>query len=266
MALALITGGSSGIGLALAKRLAAQGYDVWILARRPEPLAQALEEIQTIAPHGHHGMLPCDVRDAQAVREAVAQAIEHAGPPEWLINSAGLARPGYFWEIPPEVFRTLMEVNYLGTVHVCQAALPAMMEARRGHIVNLSSVAGFLGVFGYTAYGATKFAVWGFSEALRAEVKPYGIQVSVVFPPDTDTPQLKAEEPYKPPELKALASTAGLLSPEQVARVTLRDAERGKFLILPGEARWLWLARRLIGGGVYPIMDWMIRQARKRKT
>ena len=264
MSVALITGGSSGIGLAIARQLAAQGHDVWLLARRRELLEAALEEVRRLAPQGRHGMLPCDVRDAAAVRQAIEAMMEQVGTPEWVVNSAGMVRPGYFWELPEDIFRTTMEVNYLGTVHVCRAVVPAMMAARRGHIVNLSSVAGFLGVFGYTAYSPTKFAVWGFSETLRAELRPYGISVSVVFPPDTDTPQLAGEEPYRPPELKALASSGGLLSPEAVARVTLRDAAKGKFLILPGEARWLWLARRLVGGAVYPIMDWMIRRAQSK--
>ncbi len=262
---ALVTGGSSGIGLAIARRLAAQGYAVWLLARRQEGLEKALKAIRQQAPQGEHGILACDVRDSDAVHRAVERMMAQVGVPEWVVNSAGVVRPGYFWELPEEVFRTTMEINYLGTVHVCRAVVPAMMQARRGHIVNISSVAGFLGVFGYTAYSPTKFAVWGFSETLRSELRPYNIAVSVVFPPDTDTPQLAGEEPYRPPELKALASTGGLLSPEEVARVTLRDAARGRFLILPGEARWLWLARRLVGAGVYPIMDWMLRRAAKSK-
>lgn len=262
MSLALVTGASSGIGLAIARQLADQGHDMWLLARRRAPLEAALEDIRQRAPQGRHGILTCDVRDAAAVHQAVEEMMAQAGTPEWVINSAGVARPGYFWETPEEVFRTMIEVNYLGTVYVCRAVVPAMMKARCGRIVNLSSVAGFLGVFGYTAYGPSKFAVWGFSEVLRAELRSYGITVSVVFPPDTDTPQLAGEEPYKPPELKALASTAGLLTPEEVARVTLRDAAKGRFLILPGEARWLWLARRLVGSAIYPIMDWMARRAK----
>ncbi len=267
MGFALITGGSSGIGLAIAKRLAQQGLDVWLLARDPERLQRALEEVRRLAPQGRHQALSCDVRDQEAVQRVVAQAGEQNGaPPLWVINSAGTVRPGYFGEIPPEAFREMMEVNYFGTLHVCRAVVPAMQQARRGRIVNLSSVAGFLGVFGYTGYSASKFAVWGFSEALRAELRPWGISVSVVFPPDTDTPQLAAEEPYKPPELKALASTAGLLTPDEVARVTLRQAARGRFLIWPGEARWLWLARRLMGSAAYSLMDWLIRRAARQET
>ena len=265
MGIALVTGGSSGIGLAIAKVLAQRGLDVWLLARREDPLRQALDEIRALAPEGKHGYLSCDVSDPQAVKRAIAALLERAGTPEWVVNSAGVARPGYFWEIPDEVFRSMMEINYFGTLYVCREVVPAMMQAGRGRIVNLSSVAGFLGVFGYTAYSPSKFAVWGFSEALRAELRPYGITVSVVFPPDTDTPQLASEEPYKPPELKALASTAGLLSAEEVARATVRQAAKGRFLILPGEARWLWLARRLVGGAVYPIMDWMLRRAVKQQ-
>ena len=109
-------------------------------------------------------------------------------------------------DLEPELFRQLMDVNYFGTVNVVRAVVPSMIERRRGSIVGVSSAAGLVGVFGYSAYTPTKFAVRGFLETLRAELAPYGIHVGCSFPPDTDTPQLADEEQYKPKETKAIAS------------------------------------------------------------
>ncbi len=258
---AVITGGSSGIGLALARLMAAQGARVALVARRREPLESALASL----PGEGHRIYPCDVADMDAVADMAARVQADMGTPDWVVNSAGITRPGYFWELPVEVFHDLMRVNYYGTVHVCKAFVPPMMQARRGHIVNISSVAGFLGVFGYSAYSPSKFAVWGFSDTLRAELKSHGVQVHVVFPPDTDTPQLRYETPLKPPETRILAETGGLLTAEQVAEETLRGVLRGKYVILPGsDPKWMWKAMHLLGCGTYKVMDFLIGRARKR--
>jgi 3-dehydrosphinganine reductase len=258
----LITGGSSGIGKALALQLDALGARLWLLARRPQALAETQAQMR-----GDCHVLAVDVSDWAQVQAALEQVQRLSGAPEVIINSAGMTRPGYVQDLPVEVFRQMMEVNYLGTVHVVKAALPAMIARGSGHIINISSVAGFLGVFGYTAYGASKYAVRGFSDTLRAELKPLGIRVSIVFPPDTDTPQLAYEAPLKPPETKALAGNAGLLSPETVARTILRAAARGRYIILPGlETKVLYHLNNLLGNGVYPLMDWLIARARRQRN
>ena len=105
-----------------------------------------------------------------------------------------------------------MDLNYFGTVNMVKALLPAMLERGSGHIVNISSVAAFLGVFGYSAYGASKYAVRGFSDVLRAEVKPLGVRVSVVFPPDMDTPGLANENKTKPFETHEIEGKHGCVS------------------------------------------------------
>ncbi|MRR10567.1 SDR family NAD(P)-dependent oxidoreductase, partial [bacterium] len=163
---ALVTGGSSGIGLALAKLLAERGAQVWLLARRKDLLETARGEIG----HGCRG-LAVDVSDWKAVQKAVGQVEKEAGTPDLVFNSAGVTRPGYVQDLDVDVFRQMIEINYLGTVHVVKAVLPGMLKRGSGWIVNISSAAGFLGVFGYTAYGASKYAVRGFSDALRAEMK-----------------------------------------------------------------------------------------------
>ena len=265
----LVTGGSSGIGLAAAKILASAGAKVWLAARRPELLETALKEVQAVwrDPSQLCGIVPADVSDPLQAARIVETVTKSVGAPDVVINSAGLSQPGYVQELSPEVFERLMKVNFLGTAYVTSAALPAMIARRSGHIINLSSIAGYLGVFGYTAYGATKFAVSGYSEVLRAEMKPHGIRVSVAFPPDTDTPQLAYEEPFKPAELKAISGTAKALSADKVARTILQQAEKGRYMIFPGTDSLLFYfaATKLPKGLIFAILDSMAASARKPK-
>lgn len=264
---AFITGGSSGIGLALARLLAANGAHVWIAARDRVRLESALREVESARASGEQrcGFVSADLSVASEASEAVSKVMESAGHPDVVVNSAGVAHPGYVQDLSLDIFRRMMETNYFATVYVTKAVLPGMIERRSGQIVNISSMAGFTGVFGYTAYGASKFAVTGFSEALRAEMKPHGVRVSLVFPPDTDTPQLAYENQFKPPETKAVSGTARALSAERVARAILRDAGRGRFLILPGmEARLFYiLITKLPRSLVFAVMDWLAMRGRK---
>jgi len=259
---ALVTGGSSGIGLALARRLAAQGVRVWLLARRRKVLEAALASLEGAA--GKCGMVVADVADWRQVQAAAIRVESEAGLPDLVINSAGVTHPGYVQDIPLDVFRQMMEINYLGTVHTVKALLPGMIARGSGHIVNIASAAAFLGIFGYTAYGASKYAVRGFSDTLRAEVKPLGLRVSIAFPPDTDTPQLAYENRFKPPETRALAGKAGVLSADRVADEILRGVRRGRYVILPGlQNKVLYRLSSLLGNAIFPLMDWMVTNARR---
>lgn len=268
--LAAITGGSSGIGLALGRQLAERGASVWLLARDEVRLDRALQLLEEarVDQAQRFGVEPLDVSDNQAVLRAVQIIQVEAGIPDLVVNSAGVAHPGYVEELDVEIFRWMMDVNYFGTVHVTKAFLPAMLERGSGHILNVSSIAGFLGVFGYTAYGASKFAVRGFSDALRAELKPRGLGISILYPPDTDTRQLEYENRHKPPETVALAGGTSVMDPASVARVALRGVERGRYVLIPGwEGKLLYWLSGAAGTLAYPIMDWMLaRTARPQKT
>lgn len=265
---ALITGGSSGIGLALAKSLSAMGAHVWVIARRPERLEAALGSILDARKDSQQkcGVVAGDVSDWDQVTSAVERVIQEVGIPDLLFNSAGVAHPGYVQDLDIKIFRWMIDVNYLGTVYATKACLPGMLQRKSGHIVNISSMAGFLGVFGYTAYGASKYAVSGFSDALRAEMKPLGIRVSIVFPSDTDTEQLAYEDQYKPAETRAIAGNLKAMLPEQVAKVILKDVARGRYIIIPGfENRLIHRLTGIVGNAIYPIMDLLIAQNRNGK-
>lgn len=261
---ALITGGSSGIGLALASQLVASGTDVWILGRSREKLSAALAELdkKQTRPDQRICSLAADVSNREEITELLEQFAQAEGAPDLLINCAGVAHPGEFEKLDLDVFESMMRINYFGTVYVTRALVNAMISRGSGHIVNVSSVAGFVGVYGYTAYGASKYAVRGFSDVLRAELKPKGIQVSVIFPPDTDTPQLAYENQFKPAVTKALASTSQILSADKVAEISLKGIRANRYIIIPGfEGQWMFWLTNLLGSLTYPVMDLMVRSA-----
>ncbi len=213
----IITGGSSGIGKATAKLLSAEGANVFIVARNRGKLTRVLQEIKAEGDDQsqQYGAFSADVTSWEETESAIEDIVEASGAPDILINSAGIVHPGYFEELPLSVFRKQIDVNYLGTLHCVKAVLPYMTARKSGHIVNISSIAGFLGVFGYTAYSASKFAVRGFTEALRIELKPYNIAVSMVIPNDTDTPQLEDDRELQPLETKI---TEGMVKPKHISR------------------------------------------------
>jgi 3-dehydrosphinganine reductase len=265
---ALVTGGSSGIGLAIACRLAQQGANVWILGRTVSRLETALAQVQAARADEAQvcGMLAADVSRPAEIQAALDQVTASVGAPDVLVNSAGVAHPGYFEELDLAIFREMMEINYFGTLYTTHAAIKAMLARGSGLVVNISSIAGFMGVFGYTAYGASKYAVRGFSDVLRAEMKPRGIQVCVAFPPDTETPQLHYEDQFKPFETRDLAGNAKAMSAEAVADVIVREAAKGRYLILPGsEGKMMYTLSGLAGGLLYPLMDRMVASARQKK-
>jgi 3-dehydrosphinganine reductase len=263
---ALITGGSSGIGLAVADIFVKEGANVLLMARREELLKSAEATLTPHKANTHQSIVSysVDVREHAAVQETIEQIETQFGTPHYLVNSAGVAYSGYFKDLELDIFQWMMDVNYMGTVNVTHAILPGMIKRRSGHIVNISSILGFLGVFGYTAYGASKYAVRGLSDVLRAEMKPLGIRVSIAFPPDTQTPQLEYDNNLKPAETKALTDTGAVYTAEEVAKSIVNGILKNKYMILPGlEGKLLYWASGWVGPGVYPIMDILIRNAQK---
>ena len=252
---AIITGGSSGIGKATAKLLAQQGANISLIARDRSKLEVAQQEINQVASNSKQKILifSADVAQREEITAAIESAIAQLGIPQLLITSAGIAHPGYFADIPIEVFERTMAINYFGSLYAIRAVLPAMEEVSQGNIALISSGAGLIGIYGYTAYCPSKFALRGLAESLRGELKPKGIGVTIIYPPDTDTPQLAAENKIKPPETKKITATAKVWTAEAVAEQIIKGVERGRFAIAPGTE--LSIVNRL-HSLIFPLLNW----------
>ena len=157
--------------------------------------------------------------------------------------------------------------GYWSVVYPCRAAVPHMLKRGRGHIVNVSSVAGYLGIYGYSGYSAAKFAVMGFTEALRFEMKPEGITVHVVCPPDTDTPALAFERTLRPPETDAIAGNIKAIAPEKVAAAIVKGVERGKYYIIPDAlSSFYFRLKGLLPEVFFAIVDGDVKKARSTEA
>jgi 3-dehydrosphinganine reductase len=266
--LVLIPGGSSGLGLALGKRLARFGSSVWILSRDPQKLASAYEEIKacSINSNQRFGMLKADVCDYAQLQAVISEFINQVGVPDILLNSAGKAIPGHFDEQEVEVFQEMMDLNFFGTLYSIKAVLPGMLKRRSGTIVNISSMAGYAGVYGYSAYGSAKYAIAGLTDTIRSELKPKGIKVFIVYPPTMDTPGLVKENQVKPLDVKLLeGDNAKVMSPEEVAEIVLKDVARGRYMSFPGfDSKFYFQLKRISGNLAYPITDWFVSGAIKK--
>ena len=263
-----IVGGSSGIGLSIARKLANEGAHIIIFSRQKEHLESALNQITSCraSKEQRFSCMPVDVSNQDNVALIMSEAVSRFGVPDLLINCAGTVQPHIFEQISYQQFDEIMKVNLYGAWNTCAALLPHMKK-RGGHIVNVSSMSGLIGTFGYTDYNASKFALIGFSEALRCELKQYGITVSVLCPGDTDTPLLEKENRTKPEETKALTATTKLMKPDDVAEATIKGIRSNAFLIIPGfEGKIVYLLRRLFPRLVDYIQDREIEKVRKRKA
>uniref|UniRef100_A0A8C2WZ96 3-dehydrosphinganine reductase n=1 Tax=Cyclopterus lumpus TaxID=8103 RepID=A0A8C2WZ96_CYCLU len=226
----VVTGGSSGIGKCIAIECYRQGAFITLVARDEAKLLQAKKELEKFAINDKQVYcLNNSVLTYWSGFFSVAQAQEKLGPVDMLVNCAGVSISGKFDEMEVDRFKKLMEVNYLGSVYPTRAVITTMKERRRGRIMFVSSQAGQIGLFGYTAYSPSKFALRGLAESLQMEIKPYNIYVTVAYPPDTDTPGLAEENKTKPLETKLISETSGVCQPDQVAKIIVRDAVQGNF-------------------------------------
>jgi 3-dehydrosphinganine reductase len=139
--------------------------------------------------------------------------------------------------------------------------VPHFRERGRGHLVNVASLAALEGIYGYSAYCGSKFAVYGLSQALRAELRPSGIAVSVVLPPNTDTPMLEAERALIPPEMSPVYDSFRVSSATEVAEALLRGVARGRFEVIPGfDNRLMDRLHRLSPAPMRAYLDWRVRR------
>lgn len=267
---AVVTGGSSGIGLATAKLLAARGMSVAIVARDQAKLDRARQEIEGVAsrrPETFVAAYACDLSDATATDAAFDRLLAEHGVPDVLVNSAGVIYPGEFVSMPREHFDINLACGFWSVVNPCRAVAPKMADRGSGHIVNVSSVAGFLGIYGYTGYSAAKYAVNGFTEALRFEMLVHGVGVSCVCPPDTDTPALAFEHTLRPPETDVIAGNIKPVPPEKVAAAIVRGLEegrRGRFMVIPDAlSAFYFRLKGLLPEVFFAIVDGDVAKARR---
>lgn len=263
---AYVTGGSSGIGLAVAAELARRGSHVALMARDQERLDAAVGRLTPLRRWAAQKVASasCDVADADAVVRAVARLVREVGAPDLVINNAGFAYLDHIENTDAGRLRALADTNLFGPYNVIRAVLPHM---KGGTIVNVASVGGLVGYYGGAAYCATKFGVVGLSEALRSELRPRGIRVAVLCPPNTATPGFDRENLTKPSETHAIEGNTGTYTPEQVARALMRGLEGRGFLIFCGlMSRLTNLARRLAPRLVHAVMDADVERAVKNKA
>lgn len=252
---AVISGGSSGIGLACARTLLERGYRVALLARDPDRLMAVQCDLERHHPNFVE-VIAVDVTDANATRAAINEIYDRWQRIDWLITSAGVVEPGLFRDLDLQAHRMQMETNYFGSLHLIQAAAP-LMAGGNGRITLVSSGAAFIGIAGYSGYAPGKFAVRALAEILNLELAPQGVAVSLAIPPDTDTPQLDGEHAKRPMVTKLIAQNGGMMNARDVAKSLIRQAERGNFILAPSQLMaWLGYLHSLYR----PILMWKQRR------
>jgi short-subunit dehydrogenase len=225
---AIVTGASSGIGREIARELTRQGAQVVLVARREDRLRQLAEAIK--ASGGDAQIVVGDMIEPATRQEAIRSAQTNYGGLDILVNNAGVGAMGLFADADPARVRRIMEVNFFALVEMTRLALPLLKQGICPMIVNISSILGHRGVPYNSEYSASKFAVQGFSEALRAELAREGIDVLIVSPGTTKTEFFdsvveKTGEPAWPAHRP--------IAPEDVARQTVRAIRAGRHEIIP---------------------------------
>lgn len=230
----VITGGSSGLGLCVAKHIneVNPSCKITLIARNLKKLQEAQTQLSNCE------ILSLDMTgNKQKTIETLQTQITPF--PDIVICSAGAAVAGRFEDLSIETYEHQINLNYYGMLVPAKAFLPGMKERRSGRICFVSSVAGQLGVWGFSAYSASKFAVVGLAQALASELRPFNVGVTVCYPPDMDTPGLAEENKNKPWECQKISETGGLVQPEPVAKALWDDVLASNFFSAYGLDAWL---------------------------
>lgn len=232
----VITGGSSGIGWELCIQAFQQGAHVSIVARNKSRLNAIKEELESLKKktptltYQKINIESVDISaDFESTKSAFDRLVEKAGPVDVLINNAGIFKCADFSQTSAKEFENMMRINYLGSVYCTKSVVDSMKARNFGRIVFVSSQAGQIGIYGYSAYSSTKFAMRGLAECLQMELKPYNISITLSYPPDTNTPGLESENLTKPEETKAIAESSGLYEPKEIATSIIKALKKGSF-------------------------------------
>lgn len=252
MAVTLITGASSGFGAALAPLFAADGDVVVLTARRLENLEEVAEKIKKSG--GVAVPIALDVDDAQAVKAAVAAVARAHGPVDTLIANAGIsgATPAVGWTTAQ--LDRILRTNLYGVSHCIEAVLPSMLERKAGHLVAVSSLAGYRGLPGSGAYSASKGAVTNLMESLRIELRPHGVACTTICPGFVRTP-MTDKNTYAMPFMMELEPAARLM--HRAIR------QRRRHYAFPWQLAMFARLGRILPARLY---DWTLRNRRVTKT
>lgn len=263
---AIICGGSKGIGKETSKLFAKLGANVLIIARNIDALEQTKKECikNSELDDQEIEVKSCDCTDYDKIQPILENYISKNGSPDFLINVVGYAYPQYVEKLSITDFKNNFDTNYYGQLVPTIVVLPHMINEKKGQIAFVSSAVGFLGMMGYTSYAPSKFALVGLAECLRNELSPYNIKISVLYPPDTDTPGLQIENKTKPPECAIISEAAKLLSPDEVAGFFVEGILKKKFTILRGDVKLYWWIKRFFPKLAFWVLDRDLVKARKK--
>jgi len=179
----IVTGASSGIGEATARQFGREGAKVVLAARRVERLETLAQDIRAMGTGAETIVVRADLSKLDDIQNLVQHSVDTFGRIDVLVNNAGFGRLNWLEKLDPvKDIQAQFDVNVMGVVQTTRQVLPIMMKQRSGHIISMGSLAGLVATPTYTIYAASKHAVHGFSEALRREVKPWGIEVSMIYP------------------------------------------------------------------------------------
>lgn len=256
---AIVTGGSSGLGKSIARAFAARGASVVIAARGADALRAAAEQLR---PAGNVVPIVADITSDESVASLVGQTIERFGKLDVLVNNAGRSGRRAVLDTTPAEFAEMMELNLLGTVRCTRAAAPHLL-ASRGHLVNIGSLASKVGTRWIGAYPASKHAVAAYSQQLRLELGPQGLHVLLACPGPIarDEPRQRYEEQLEGLPESARRPGGGAktkaIDPDWLAERILRACEkRQPEIVIPGKARLLFAAAQL-----FPRFgDWVLKR------
>lgn len=233
----ILTGASRGLGVLMAEALASKGVSLALAARSEGDLEETVGRVQA---RGVRAIaVPTDVTKAEDLERLVARTTDELGPPSLLVNNAGIEKLGAFESLSLDQISSIFATNVVALVSLTRLVVPGMLERGRGHVVNISSMAGKVAAPYYTIYSASKHAVVGFSWSLRAELHGRGVGVSVVCPGYVeDTGMFSYRKAGSPPK------TVGTVRPEDVAATVVKVIERDK-------------AEALVAGGIMKVADVM---------
>lgn len=259
----LITGASSGIGAATARLFASQGFRVTLAARRIERLETLAEEIGSEG--GEALPVATDVTNLEDIHNLVQAALDRFRQIDVLFNNAGFGRLGWLENLDPvQDIEAQLRVNLLGVMWMTQAVLPHMIEQRRGHIINMGSIAGLVAAPTYTVYSASKFALRGFTEALRREVGIYGVYVSGIYPGGVKTEFSQHTGARR--KTGATTPDSLRLSAEEVAQEVWQLVKRPRrTVIVPGVMRLAVWLNALLPGVVDAVIERRFTRIERRE-